>query len=1366
MMNKKAQSEVIAVLLILAVTVGAVAVAYRWAMPKVQESQDKARIDAIINFMEELDRKIREVSNSGEGSQRFIELEFDKGQFLIHPPPDNNIVYQLVSYTITSRELPLSKNLPYGSYLRVRRNEEKNLIEIILEYSDIELEAEVPGSSELVLPPKTYNIFIRNMGGGVVRISRRAAYIGSTERFLLSGYVYDNTGNELSPLTSEANGDYIKADGLEVIPNAEILVLDPQGNIVTSTRANSYGKYALLLQRRITSTTGQYYFVVNKTSYVMKEWDTVENVKCDKYTKDFDTANTGGWEFDVAPYKERDEIRIDFPLYKIEPPDVLENVPIAIIVDHTDLNNEGIIYDIRDALDNDPETHCLTFIVYGNVPSVQEAIGPAGSFKYPGTDEPIDVYPIEWLLDPDQAQDVTSYGWGDADLNSRFNLVASIGGAKDKIDYHDFSLIIIGTGAIQMDGLLDKLKTYRDTFTNFVSLGKFTLNGIEYARSLIVFPQIKGYGSYDPLLYYFDTTRVRVPPSPGPYLDGVDVTDATMADMQNDGEVDENFFLQDNTGHDDERYGNEDAYSWLPEFMGKDLRLTYFTGVTDSNGVSTATLTSFGTPQDVILSATALGASVERSIEFFRRISLETRYATIGANGVDTTLITATVRDENGAMMDGVDVTFSTDAGTFSESGTATCTVATTDGIATATLVSGTSATTANVRCELTSDNTVYDTVTVDFATGLIFRLTAEDDNGDDHFNEDGDFFDYKIEADGLTHAKFTATVVSSELSSPITGQKIYFYTDYGTLSSDTGLADANGNCEVTLTSDTQPRKNTVTAEIKLYDDGEAIYKDNGDGVVSVGDIRLTPVNGYDANSVVADGDSDIGDELTEFNFYEKHIDDVNGTANAYDYGETIYRDVDDNGEVSAGDYRITSYGSYPAGSTVNAPDDDIGLSLISFNTDEKFVNTTVNYIETVEISFVGPHAYIVLSSSPSKIPLTRLDPPLPEAAKITATVYDSQGTAIPSYIEDVELTFTTTLGHFPYSEDKNSDPTDGWQINTDNEGKAEVFLFSYNDDNDAIDGSTGEEAISGTATVYAEIPGNPKKHTSVDFVSGLCFPSCPSVFEISHSTSISTQVYDSNGDGIPGVKVTYSLNPPDAGSVVPDNTHKRYNFYEVHRGRGGGYGFAYVGFWWLGIDWEAIDTFDNNETILYDHNGASGAYDLTFSILGIYSRTRTFHYDNYNSRYTGYMGSKIFSGLTSNEMNLDVHGFFDLTNTGWDNSDVAMMENDLPRQINHWTETFLFITYSIEYIVYEIQGGPTMLIKENRDEYNNLVQSVIVTTIDFDRYGNNLGDHDGDGNPDETDGDLHTDVPEQKANAHLIEKNMILYAMGHEELI
>ena len=262
-------------------------------------------------------------------------------------------------------------------------------------------------------------------------------------------------------------------------------------------------------------------------------------------------------------------------------------------------------------------------------------------------------------------------------------------------------------------------------------------------------------------------------------------------------------------------------------------------------------------------------------------------------------------------------------------------------------------------------------------------------------------------------------------------------------------------------------------------------------------------------------------------------------------------------------------------------------------------------------------------------------------------------------------------------------------------------------------------------------------------------------MFRIESSTSISTQVYDSNGEGIAGVKITYSLSPPDAGSVVPDDTSKRYNFYEVHRTRGGVYAFYYLGFWWGGIGWGGIDTF-NEGYILYDHSGAHGSYTVDVLI------EKTFTYDDTNSKITGYVGSKIFSGFTSYEMDLDVHGYFDLTNTGWDNSDVAMIEKDLPRKTH---ETTYLLIYTAQYIVYEIQGGPTMLIKENRDEYNNLIQSVIVTTIDLDRYGNNWDDHNGDGNP-EIDGDLHTDVPTQKANANLIEKNMILYAMGHEELI
>ncbi len=1363
-MNKKAQSEVIAVMLILGITVAAVAVAYRWAAPRVQESQNKSRIDSMIGFMEELDRKIREVANAGEGSQRFIDVEFDKGQILIHPPPGNNVMYQLVSYTLTPAELPANKNLPYGSYLRIRQNEEnQDIIEVVLEYTDVELEAEVPEAEEVVLSPMRYTIYIRNMGGNVVRLSREPAYIGTTERFLLSGYVYDNSGDEGIQLSPDADGDYIKDEENEIIPNAEILLLDSQGNVVTSTRSNSHGKYALLLQRRLTAEAGQYYFVVSKSSYVMKEWDgSVENVKCEKYTKDFDSTSPEGWDFSVSPYEDRDEIRIDFPLYKVEPPDVLENAPIAIIVDHQITENKGIVYDIRDALDNDENTHCGKFIVYGNVSNPDQTV--AGEyFQYPGTSDPIYAYPLEWLLDPDEARGVDEYGWGDADLNDRFTQVASIGGEEDKIDYHDFSLIVVGTGAIQQSGLLTTLQTYRDTFTNFVSLGRFTLNGIEYARGLVVFPQIQGYGSYDPLLYYYDGTKR--PTGSYTYDDGVEVTDETMESMHNDGEVDENFFLQDAMGHDDERYGSEEAYSWLPQFMGEDLRLTSFTGVTNSQGITIATLTSFSTPQDVVLQATAQGASVQTSIEFFRRITVETRHTTLGANGADETTITATVRDENGVLMDSENVTFTTDAGTFAENpGNQTYSLTTdSDGVATATLVAGSSATTATVQCELDADSSVYGTLEVDFDTGITFRLTEEDDNGDGTFNDSGDYFDYKLAADGSSQAKFTAAVVAPSLVNPISGQKVYFYTDHGSLSSSTATADANGNCEVTLTSDAQPRKdNTVMAEIKLYDNGECVYSDeDANNEVSAGDIRLDS-NCGDVNSTVTSGDSDIGNELTEFNFYEKYYDD-DGSGN-YTSADTVYRDTNDDGDVDAGDYRITYYhqggADEEAPGEVQAGDNDVGNVLTAFASEEKFVNSTINYQKTVDIDFVGTHAYTTLTSDLGEIPLTRLgDTPIVAFTELTATVYDSQGTAIPAYIESNELTFSTTLGHFPYSQDKDGDSSNGWQRDTDNEGKATIILYSYEDDNDVIDGSAGEEAVSGTATVYEKITGEPdstKRHTSVDFVSGICFPSCPSIFEIENSTSISTQVYDSEGEGIPGVKVTYSLDPESAGSVVPDESNKRYNFYEVHRTRGGVYAFYYLDFWWWGIEGEGIDTFEEGN-ILYDHEGAHGEYSVDVWVK------KTFDYDATNSKITGYTGSEIFSDFASYEMDLDVHGLFDITDTGWENFDVAMIEKDLPRK-THKT-TYLTI-YTAEYIVYEIQGGPTMLIKENRDEYNEMVQNVILTTIDFDRYGNNYGQHDGDSTTLETDGNFHTDVPGQRSNAIEIEKNMVLYAIGHEELI
>jgi len=1209
MMNKKAQSEVIAVLLILAVTVGAVAVAYRWAVPRVQETQDKSRIDSIINFMEEFDRKIREVYNSGEGSQRFVELEFDKGQFLIHPPPDNNIVFQIISYTIESKDLPLSKNLPYGSYLRVRKNEyNQNIIELVLEYTDIELEAEVPGSEELVLPPKTYNIFIRNMGGGVVRISRRAAYIGSTKRFILSGYVYDNTENDDVSVYSwsyQPNGDYIKADGLEIIPDAEILVLDSQGNLITSTRANSYGKYALLLTR-----SGEYFFIVNKKSYIMKEWDSPggPNIDCDKYTKDFVIQNANGWDFDVAPYDSREEIRIDFPLYMLEKPDILQGAPIAVIM-NTDQPFRGIAYDVRDAFDNDPATHCKYFILYGNVLNPVEIVD--AWFQYPGTSNPIYIYPIEWLLDLDEARTLDDY----TNLPSYFEDLAAISGDEEKIEYKDFALIIVGTGCAKDDTLEGKLIGYRasadDPLSNFVSLGKLMFGGVEYSRGLITFAQTTGKWSSDPQRW---NVEGGAGDHPNYSSQGLDQNILTLPD---DNEFEDPFYWQNNWGYDDERWGNEEAYSWLPEYMGDDLRLTYFPGVTsDWQGQTSATLVSQDIDGEAVVTATAGGSLVQCAVEIFKRVKIETQFETIGANGVDTTEIYATVRDANGNLVaDGTTVNFSIVSGTGTLSAPS---ATTTGGVATVTLTSSTNEEITKVRARDPSGN--FDDVSVTFSYGLVLNVVDESDT----------YLDYKIKADGSEWANIKATFTDVN-GTKVSGHVIHFATTAGSIDVN-GTTDANGNVTVTLVSESNTAGATATV------------------------TASTTYNSITYNS---------------------------NEVNVYLVGDS---------------YRL----------------DDPNANLIYIPTDADPSN---------------PPAYITT---------------------ITAVVKDQNGTPIPNYIEPVTVTFSSFKGTLSSNTD-----------DTDENGVATVTLNSSPD--------------AGKTRVKANIPASTSDWYTpeITFVDHFDIRAGKEKIEIGGDTSvISVTITDVNGLGVPGVPVSFTTTL----GYIATPTGLKYNFYEVHRIR------AYAYRWnrdWGTITEETIpyrlrDDFGGSPTFIeYDEEGATGWKcfgPIWLCISGWVNVcwTDPNGYECPNSHISDrYYGDVFFKNLAVNQdLNFSIYGYFDLTNTDWDVTDIVMEENRLDRDIiwelsNWWGGMYRRET---RVTIYDMYGGPTMLLKERRDEYGELINSVLVTSLDLDRYGNNYGDHDGDGD-NESEGNVHGTKPFVDT-AKVLETNIIIWALGYEEVI
>jgi len=123
-----------------------------------------------------------------------------------------------------------------------------------------------------------------------------------------------------------------------------------------------------------------------------------------------------------------------------------------------------------------------------------------------------------------------------------------------------------------------------------------------------------------------------------------------------------------------------------------------------------------------------------------------------------------------------------------------------------------------------------------------------------------------------------------------------------------------------------------------LYNPGEYIYQDNdANNSVSIGDLRLTNVGVYSAGTTVALGDTDIGTPLILFNFAtptpEKFVD-LNSN-NLYNIGEWIYRDIDNNKNVSPGDVRLTNVTigatTYVAGTTVAIGDLDLGRALIPF---------------------------------------------------------------------------------------------------------------------------------------------------------------------------------------------------------------------------------------------------------------------------------------------------------------------------------------------------------------------------------------------------------------------------------------------------
>jgi uncharacterized repeat protein (TIGR01451 family) len=101
---------------------------------------------------------------------------------------------------------------------------------------------------------------------------------------------------------------------------------------------------------------------------------------------------------------------------------------------------------------------------------------------------------------------------------------------------------------------------------------------------------------------------------------------------------------------------------------------------------------------------------------------------------------------------------------------------------------------------------------------------------------------------------------------------------------------------------------------------GEEVYLNmDGDGIVSVGDIRLSNVSTtYDPNSMVESGDTDLGHALSFLPSDVIRYYDFDGNG-GYSLGDPLYIDLDNDNVVSDDDIRLTQVpvvdtGSYTAG--------------------------------------------------------------------------------------------------------------------------------------------------------------------------------------------------------------------------------------------------------------------------------------------------------------------------------------------------------------------------------------------------------------------------------------------------------------------
>jgi hypothetical protein len=240
---------------------------------------------------------------------------------------------------------------------------------------------------------------------------------------------------------------------------------------------------------------------------------------------------------------------------------------------------------------------------------------------------------------------------------------------------------------------------------------------------------------------------------------------------------------------------------------------------------------------------------------------------------------------------------------------------------------------------------------------------------------------------------------------------KLFISTPGGTISPNSvNLTNGIWTGNVTL--------NTSDSGAKIYANsfyGEYIYVDSDNsGSVNVGDKRLTNVRNYNYNTFVVSGNSDIGFTLQPFISVfpaEKHTENISAN-NLFDYGEYIYLDIDGDNKVSIGDKRLTPYGNHRANTYVQTGESDIGLTLISFQSNEKHTEHILT--NTFYDPLVGEsNIFSVSSGAVDHFEFSPISSPQTAGVPFSVTIYakDSSGMVVTSFNQQVIISSSPTMG-------------------------------------------------------------------------------------------------------------------------------------------------------------------------------------------------------------------------------------------------------------------------------------------------------------------------------------------------------------------